>query len=53
MEEYTHKEIDRLQKELTRLYRGKSTDTVRIDGLWARIERLEMIAAKQGGRSND
>lgn len=32
-----------LHKELAELYRGKSTDTIRITKLWQQIERLEAI----------
>lgn len=45
---YTQR-LDALHEELAQLYRGKSTDTLRIEGLWARIERLEATAAKLKG----
>lgn len=51
MNDFYDTEIDRLHDELAHLYRNKSTDGTRIDGLWARIERLETsrvrVAAKE------
>lgn len=34
-------EINELHEQLATLYRFGSRDTEKIDGLWARIERLE------------
>lgn len=46
MSEFYDKQIEELHQKLAHLYRGKSTDTVRINGIWARIERLEQVNAK-------
>lgn len=50
MKRDTDNEIDRLHNTLHALYRGRSTDKLRIEGLWARIERLEKVAVKLEAR---
>lgn len=46
MKDFYENEITRLHEKLAALYRGGSTDHSRIQGLWARIERLESTKAK-------
>lgn len=50
MNEAYEAELDRLHEELAHLYRNKSTDAVRIEGLWARIERTMTEGARQAVR---
>jgi len=39
-------ELERMHGQLYILYRAGSRDQVKIDGLWARIERLQTMQAK-------
>lgn len=46
MTEFYDAEIGRLHKQLSELYRKTPGDTRRINGLWARIERLQAVNAR-------
>jgi hypothetical protein len=48
--EFHYNRITALHEELAQLYRGKSTDAIRIQGLWARIERLEATQVRLRAR---
>lgn len=53
-DDYTEKEIDRLHEELSAIYRRgalTATEKVTVQGLWARIERLD--AARIAARVRD
>lgn len=46
MTEFFEAEIGRLHLQLAELYRKTPGDTRRINGLWARIERLQSLNAR-------
>jgi hypothetical protein len=40
------KELRSLHKQLSELYRGKSTDQLQIKRLWLEIDRLELLVVE-------